>query len=809
MADFRARRHRLELPPLPNSDDPAVLKRAMDQMKRLVQDEFNRLSTDFYRFKQDAYNAAILPLRAPANIEVTFGQYSMSATWELPDGDEVTPTHVRVRILEISDTWAEYPYPKTSWSFSGLDPGTQYTFQVQLVARFEAQETFVSSTRVCPSVPVLRVAESDVKSKVFTTDEGVGPPEDAGTNDENVDFNFPNTDGTPGSVGGSDCWWGYKFQYRTACAWADTAVSEAFAAGNVGDVTIDTGAAPFTTYPDTVFRLAYREICNGVPQDWVYTEPFMAVDFSDADCLGISKSASLSESPFDTADLFAIPSVCQEDGTWLQIVDALSDTELTPMEPGFKCIEYIDNEWTLLADDTSDTAISNVIYTGLLTGTIAGIDALNDNSDFTLAFDVKVADNALVSAGGTGAYTLLNIGGGKIRIQMIQNTSVYALQVVVARDGGGSYVFRADDLPYATWISLYYLHDVSEADGRKLYINSILQDESANALPNDFDGIDNTIFLYTVNDMQVRKVYGWSSLVVPTAEGIGAGMLAGGQDTTGAGQDDIFLVDLDSDTWSTASSTLTNNVSDPCPLSETGTYAWIVGGLIQGGAARDTVDRWLWSTATLSSGTARPSASRGGSGLDNPGTAGYQCGNVSNGDVYKMIYSSETWSDTGQNISAGSFPQGVASNWGTAGYVFGRDGSNRYNKFVFSTEIISTLTGGYAGTSVFRPTGMSHQGTAMYSLGGNGNDDMRKVTYASDTGSATTSSAVLSNDWIGNYSGSIGDSPTRGIAAGGFNDATNDETNQSYQVAFSTDTVSTFTTTGLNARDSAAQCSAM
>lgn len=106
---------------MPNTDDPAVLKRALDQMKRLVQDEFNRLSTDFYDFKKATYDAGIIPLRAVSNIAVTFDEYSMTATWELPDGDEITPTIVRVRILEISpNTWAEYSYPKTSWSFSGL-----------------------------------------------------------------------------------------------------------------------------------------------------------------------------------------------------------------------------------------------------------------------------------------------------------------------------------------------------------------------------------------------------------------------------------------------------------------------------------------------------------------------------------------------------------------------------------------------------------------------------------------------------------------------------------------------------------------
>jgi hypothetical protein len=515
MVEFKARRHRLEIPPMPNSDDPAVLKRALDQMKRLVQDEFNRLSTDFYDFKQATYNAGIIPLRGVSQIALTKNQYSMSATWELPDGQEITPTEVRVRILEISpNSWATYTYPRTSWSTAGLVPGTQYTLQVQLRAVFEATDSFVSTTRNCPSVPVLRVAESPIISKVFTTDAGVGPPIDNGTNDDNVIFVFPNTDGTPGAPSSSDCWWGYKFQYRTACAWADTAVSEAFAAGNVGNVTIDTGAVPFTTYPNALFRLAYREICNGTPQDWVYGEPFMAVDFSNADCLGISKSASLTTVPYSTATLFALPSACQDDGTWVQIVDALTDTEFLPNEPGFKCIEYIDNEWTLIADDTTNPAISNTIFQGLLSGSIAAIANFNAETDFTLSFEIKVPDNSLVLAGGTGAYTIIDIGG-KIKAQMIQNTGSYSLQILVPRDGGGAYVFRADGLAYGQWVNFYYVHDVSEPNGRILYVDGDEVARSANAIANDFNGITGDVQINTVNDMQIRQIYAWDLAVGP------------------------------------------------------------------------------------------------------------------------------------------------------------------------------------------------------------------------------------------------------------------------------------------------------
>ena len=504
MTTFRARRHRLELPPMPNTDDPAQLKRAMDQMKRLVQDEFNRLSTDFYDFKKATFEAAILPLRGVANIAVTKTQYSMSATWELPDGNDPVPTEVRIRIPEVSDTWATYTYPKTSFGFSGLLPNTQYTLQIQLRSVFETTDTFVSSTRNCPSVPVLRIAESPIRTKVFTTDTGVGPPTDNGTNDDQVIFVFPDTEGTPGTAGGSDCYWGYKFQYRTACAWADTAVSEVEADGDVGDVTIDTGNVPFSTYPNTLFRLAYREICNAVPQDWVYGEPFMAVDFSDADCLGIVKSASLSTDPFDTANVFALPGVCQDDGTFLQIVDAINDVEFV-QGSGLKCVEYIDNEWTLIGKDTG-AAGAGPAWQPMISGEIPAVGNYNDVSDFTLGFEIKVPSAFNTSGAPATSYPIVEIGG-KIKAYFIGRADEYDMMIEVPRDGGGAYTFRAEDLAYGEWNNIYYVHDVSEADGRILYANGTEVARSANAIENDFQDITSEVIINTIPDMNFRSCY--------------------------------------------------------------------------------------------------------------------------------------------------------------------------------------------------------------------------------------------------------------------------------------------------------------
>lgn len=525
MTTFQARRHRLQLPSPPSSDDPDVLKGHIEDMRRLVQDEFNRLSTDFYDFRLATYNAAVIPLPGVANISVTKDRYSMSATWENPDASNPTPTHIRLRIKEITpNSWAEFSFPKDSWEFNGLDPNTQYTLEIQLIARFEATETFVSTTRNCPSLPVLRTAESDIRAKVFTTDPGVSPPSDPGTNDDHVDFNFPDTDGTPGTAGGGDCYWGYQFQYSANCAWTDIG-SETEVDGDVGDVNIGTADAPFSSYTSaTRFRMKFREKCNAGATigDWDYTPWFVPVDWSDADCLGIPKSASRAEEPYSTADLFVLPGVCCEDDAWGQITEELSDTVFTPQEPGFGCIEYQDSEWTLIGADTTNPGPPTArIFQPILTGTVPALANFNAETDFTIAFDIYIPDDALsesqsVYAPGGGGFgvPILNVGE-KIKVYLIANTQIigYRLLVQVPRDGGGAYEFSTDYLAYAEWNNLYYVHDVSEADGRILYANGTETDRSANAIANDFNGITTDVRVGTVNEMKIRKICMWDEAV--------------------------------------------------------------------------------------------------------------------------------------------------------------------------------------------------------------------------------------------------------------------------------------------------------
>ena len=511
MTEFTARRHRLNIPSSSGSDDPAVLKKEMSTMRQLMMDEFNRMADDFYLFKKTTFESGVLPLKQVNNLAVTFDEYSVNAVWENPQQDTLTPTHVRVRILEISpNDWAEYSYPKDSWEFNGLSAGTQYTLQVQLIGRYEATDTFVSTTRNCPSVPVLRIAESAIKAKVFTTDDGVGAPTDPGLTDPEIEFPFPDPPDTGGTVGSSGCWWEYGYQNFSigTFSWADIGSLTEFS-GLVSSVVTDTSAAPFSSFTDGVFRMKYRSVCNGVDGDWVYTPSFTLADATA--CGPSTASVSAGQTPYSTADLYAIPVPCFGVGEWLFAKDSVSDTEVVNHFPAYSGLGRVDDEWTYFGADTSGEVTG---YGQLATATLPLIAELNDTSDFTISHDFYFEAQYLNSPGGQPITYPVLVLGNKIKISVIHvSASVYSLIVVVPRDGGGQYSFRADNLSYQTWTNLYYVHDTSEADGRILYINGVEVDRSANAIENDFDGIDGTFKLYGFPEVRYRKMYGWKSAI--------------------------------------------------------------------------------------------------------------------------------------------------------------------------------------------------------------------------------------------------------------------------------------------------------
>lgn len=484
---------RLSLPPAPT--DPAQLETYVSTVKRLIQDEFNRLATDFHTFKNTVVESGAITLRAVSNIATDASQYTVIVTWENPDGQPITPTHVRIRIPQVSMVWAEYEYPLSTWSYSGLAPGTPYSVEIQLIAQYETTASYSSILRNCPSVPVQATSTSEVKSRAFTTAEGVGPPEQGTGN--TTTWEFPEVEGTPGSPGGSDCWWEYMIQVfdetLTGGTWVDTAFTDEIA-GDADLVDFDQTDLDCTK----VYRLNYREVCNSVAGAWVLGPPFVpACDWGE-DCGGAQVNGSLTDAPFDSADLFAIPKVCIKEDNYLAIEDAVSGIELTPQPQGFQTIFREDDEWTLRGKN------AGLLQQPMLTGSLPLVGDLTGQSDFTVGFEFKAPTTA-----NTGTFIIINLGT-KFRVSVNQVPGGFTFSMISQWEGGGQMVLTSTTIiPVDTWVSVY-ARVIAEDDFHSLWIDGVKEKEAQNAIPLDLSGMTDDIGIFAaIEGMELRKVYGW------------------------------------------------------------------------------------------------------------------------------------------------------------------------------------------------------------------------------------------------------------------------------------------------------------
>lgn len=506
------RRHRLELPGVPNTDDPVALKKYLTDLRRLTMDEFNRMSTDLFDFKQEVINSAGFTLQAVSNINVIATSYGATFSWVLPQQSEVTPTHVRVRIAEFGDAWAEFNYPLTSWSVNALLPGLEYTFQIQLVYRGEVMMSYVSAIRNCPSVPTLVESTSEIRSRSFTTASGVGPPADGGGG--NTTFPIPDTTTCVPGTGGVDGEWEWKIQIasETDGTWSDTAHDGTI--DGDADLTIDTTVATGLGLLSTrVYRVCIRELCDGVATgDGSYTcgEPFTGDnDWLDA-CGGTPVNDSASQSPYDTANLFAIPLGCLPTAEGFIVIDDVSDIEVIRGDDLLLTV-YQDGEWTFIADDL--TANSN--YWGQIGWVLLPLIAdLNNTDDVAFSLWYKV-DTLFPSGGVVVLDPLLGVGSGRLVISLRSDGTNYGFQVTAQRETGGALIIQTplDKTPDGNFHVVTF---TSDANGNKeLTVDNDDPVVDSTGIELRWDNNDGGVRIYAHTDAQMNRIYGWNNTITP------------------------------------------------------------------------------------------------------------------------------------------------------------------------------------------------------------------------------------------------------------------------------------------------------
>ena len=612
------RRHRLELPGVPQTDDPMALKKYLTDLRRLTMDEFNRMATDLFTFKEEVANSAGFTLQAVANIAHTVTQYSATFTWTLPTQPQVTPTSVRVRIAEFGDAWAEFPYPLETWSINALLPGTEYTFQIQLVYQGEVNQSFVSATRNCPAVPTLVESTSEIRSRSFTTDSGVGPPGDGGGGD--TDFPIPDVDGTPGTGGaGTDCHWEWKTQIASESdgTWSDTG-DTGTADGDAGSITLDTTATGLDYSSTRLYRLCIREVCDGVAVgDGSYQcgDPWPGDhDWTDA-CAGVGTSSSSSATPFGTADLMAIPRVCLQEDLGLTILEDVADLEVIQGD-AFQYVVNTDNEWYMKAGDL--TSKSN--YWGQMGWVLLPlISALNNSDDVSFSLSYKV-DTLFPSGGVVLVDPLLSIGQ-RIIISLRSDGTNYGFQVTMARETGGNLVMTS---PLSLTVDNAF-HEVvvsSDADGNKLLIvDREIAATNTEGVETRLDNNDGNVRIYGTTEGSIGKMYGWNRALTlddlptaPPAEDI-----------------EVLTTDLTTSQTPTADALqiLVVAMSGPASSTNPTPHTSITGcglsfDLIDGGIARNSgitrIGYWIYRAQSSSTSTGTLSFSGGSGNLNGVGS---------------------------------------------------------------------------------------------------------------------------------------------------------------------------------------------
>ena len=89
------------------------------------------------------------------------------------------------------------------------------------------------------------------------------------------------------------------------------------------------------------------------------------------------------------------------------------------------------------------------------------------------------------------------------------------------------------------------------------------------------------------------------------------------------------------------------------------------------------VDKYLWPANTRSTSASLPGVTLAQVGLSNAGVAGYQAGlntGAASDDVFKLVFSTDTWSTLSSVLDTAREWTGAFSNDGTAAYICGGEG---------------------------------------------------------------------------------------------------------------------------------------
>jgi hypothetical protein len=472
---------------------------------------------------------SILPVELLAVSGIT--EDAATFTWTNPT-QTASPNTTQVRIPQLSNLWLDLAYPIITLTWAGLEPSTVYTFQIRLVEIVDGNIVDASPTRqvgfVTPAATV---------------------PVVGGGGGGDVDVDVPDPD--PG------CDVGWELQQSEDSVTWTTIESGENPPG--GEVVLD--AELFE--PGYSYRVRSREVCGGVPGDWLVSDVFLP------DCT-ISGAYNTGDYADPTLMLF-VPEVCTPD----VVRDAVSGDPAIK-GPAWGEVQSIDSTTLALASSTSDGGI--VAY-----GDASGLQ--DQYGDATLG--------AVVSIQVQETQRFASIPG--LRLDAVVEGSGWKARAGVTTVLGESITIESGELPLITVADVRVTYD-STTGVLTLYVDA--EEVATDAVEEAAERANAGAYWYTALPAAswVTNIAAWASVLAPVPPGPGSlydEMLAAGPlamwnydeasgdiiDVTGNGVDLSTISGLNYQNWTSPDGVLRATVSGGIARKSSGVPSSIYNGV--------------------------------------------------------------------------------------------------------------------------------------------------------------------------------------------------------------------------------------
>jgi hypothetical protein len=445
--------------------------------------------TAWTRFQPDNAN----DLGQPQSLAAVPGDLEAAFTWVDDTPKTVIPTHVQLRLPATTSVWVEVEYGTLEWDVAFLFPETAYQMQARYIRREDGS--------IVGTGPI-----SEVFFSTLALDGPGAPAADPGGSGPDSTFNW----GTP--QGGPTCTWEYIVQTATTPAsgfitWADTAVTGSFL-GSLGSIDLDLVAAGLAC--GGLARFRYREVCGGVPADYLFGDPFTMVCDWDVACGGLDNSAWAGAAPLTDA-ILAMPKICVADAETMIIEDHIG-TQVYGKLDGFSFMIQAGGQDVLVGKS------GMAGWKPIAAGPAGDLALLTDADD--ASFTVKANLYDVPGGAGGSATDSFPIGrfGKNVALSAVRASAStwYARASWQKADGSGGTTLTGTTALALDEFNILAVTFDNSAGAVKLYVNGAEEITTTGEAAHFSDGgIGQDVELYGNDTIRITQVAAWDRELTP------------------------------------------------------------------------------------------------------------------------------------------------------------------------------------------------------------------------------------------------------------------------------------------------------